>query len=136
MFTSNGWKGITDGVYCLSPEDVVSVGSKRLIANNEAVENAQQYAEGIGATINKVTEFIKEDYQKTLEDLNVAKEGTQVLASQASEKTQVLASQATEKFQEITHQSASEEDEKQLTSASAESNAKIVESETDSETVQ
>jgi uncharacterized protein YrrD len=96
LFTSQGWKGITEGVYCLSTTAIVSSGNKRLIANTEAVEKAEQYSEGLAPTINKVTEFIKEDYEKTMKDLNVVKEGSQNLATQTTEKIQEVSNQLRE----------------------------------------
>ncbi len=73
LFTSNGWRGITDGVYFLAPENVITLADKRLIAKNESVENAEKYSDGIASTMGKVTDFIKEDYEQTMEDLHLGK---------------------------------------------------------------
>lgn len=86
LFTSQGWKGLKEGVYCLPSTAIISRGNKRLIANTEAVEKAEQYSEGFAPTMNKVTEFIKEDYQKTMADLTGLKEGAQNLNPKAGEK--------------------------------------------------
>jgi len=73
LFTSNGWAGITDGLYRLSPDDVINLANKRLIARHEAVENAEQYSKGIGDRIHQVTEFIKDDFEQTKKDLHLSK---------------------------------------------------------------
>ncbi|WP_069790513.1 PRC-barrel domain-containing protein [Cyanobacterium sp. IPPAS B-1200] len=67
LFSSSGWKGIKEGVYAIAPEDVVSLTNKRVIADNQAIENAPQYSRGLGQTFGKVKDFIQDDYEQTLE---------------------------------------------------------------------
>ncbi|AFZ46854.1 PRC-barrel domain protein [Cyanobacterium stanieri PCC 7202] len=71
LFGSNGWRGIRDGIYSLAPEDVINITNKRIIADNQAVENPPQYTDGLAQTLGKVKGFIKDDYEQTLQDLRL-----------------------------------------------------------------
>ncbi|MGY6529952.1 MAG: PRC-barrel domain-containing protein [Cyanobacterium sp.] len=71
LFSSSGWKGIKEGIYSLAPEDILTITDKRVIADNQAIENAPQYSRGLGQSIGIVKDFIKDDYEQTLEDLKL-----------------------------------------------------------------
>ncbi|MBE9222063.1 PRC-barrel domain-containing protein [Cyanobacterium stanieri LEGE 03274] len=71
LFSSSGWQGIKKGVYALAPDDVIAITNKRIIADNQAIENAPQYSKGLGETLGKVKDFIQDDYEKTLADLKL-----------------------------------------------------------------
>ena len=92
LFTSNGWRGIANGTYTLSPEAIITVGSKRIIVEETSIENAQQYAEGLNKKIQHAKEFIHDDIAKSQADFGVAVQNTQRAAS----GLQTKAHQATE----------------------------------------
>ncbi|MBE9041119.1 photosystem reaction center subunit H, partial [Oscillatoriales cyanobacterium LEGE 11467] len=77
LYSSSGWRGILDGVYLLQPIALSSVGSKRIIVLEAAVRSPQQYAKGWSDRLDRVTEFLKEDYERTKQDLEAVKHGTQ-----------------------------------------------------------
>jgi uncharacterized protein YrrD len=88
LFHSNGWQGITDGVYLLLPEAVLSTGTKRFIAKADQVKQAEQFSEGLRDKLNQVTEFLKKDFAQTRQDMAALKESGQSTAAQVKEKTQ------------------------------------------------
>jgi uncharacterized protein YrrD len=96
LFTSGGWRGLKDGIYCLKPEAIVSFGSKRVICQEVAVETAEQMTEGMEQRMHKVQEFLQKDYKRTQNHLAAASEGSQAIASQVQDKTHTVAEQAKE----------------------------------------
>ena len=90
LFVSSGWQGVRDGVYQLPTTAIYSLGSKRIIAEREAVINAEQYSEGIGQKLDHAAELIKEDYAKTQADWQKVIKGTQTLANQTQKTLDVV----------------------------------------------
>jgi uncharacterized protein YrrD len=88
LFHSNGWQGITDGVYLLLPEAVLSTGTKRFIAKADQVKQAEQFSEGLRDKLNQVTEYLKKDLARTRQEMAVLKESGQSTAAQVKGKTQ------------------------------------------------
>jgi uncharacterized protein YrrD len=88
LFTPGGWRGVTEGVYCLPPDAIVSVGRKRIICQESAIEQAEQIVEGLEQRLNQVREFLQKDYQRTQEHMKSAAEGTQAIATQAQDTAQ------------------------------------------------
>ncbi|MGK7876254.1 MAG: PRC-barrel domain-containing protein [Xenococcaceae cyanobacterium] len=104
LFVSNGWRGVTDGIYRLPSTAIINVGRKRVIAIDAMVQNAEQYAEGLSHKIHKAAEFAKEDYTHTQQDLSAARQRTQAIATQLQQRTQKVRSQAKEKLSEVSSQ--------------------------------
>lgn len=96
LFASNGWRGILNVLYVLSLTDIASIGSKRLIVKNAAVETPQQYG-SLQEKLSQVADVLKEDYQKTQTDLQALKRGMQDMALEAKQKAQEIARQLKEK---------------------------------------
>jgi uncharacterized protein YrrD len=69
LFTPQGWQGLVKGSYLLAPVAISSVGEKRVIVLDAAVETPQQYTPGLGDKLNQATDFIQADYQRTKQDL-------------------------------------------------------------------
>jgi uncharacterized protein YrrD len=90
LFVSNGWRGLTDGLYRFLPNQVVSMGKKRIIVQDSALQAAEQVIEGLGQKVAQVGDFLKEDYLRTKQDLTTALEGTQAIASTLQDKGQQL----------------------------------------------
>jgi uncharacterized protein YrrD len=88
LFHSNGWQGITDGVYLLLPEAVLSTGTKRFIAKADQVKQAEQFSEGLRDKLAQVNEYLKKDLAQTRQDMAALKESGQSTAAQVKEKTQ------------------------------------------------
>jgi uncharacterized protein YrrD len=104
LFISNGWRGLTEGMYRLLPNSIVSTGSRRMIASNQAIQNAQHYAGGISWTVAQAKEFLKSDYARTQQDLNAAVEGTKAIAQQLQATTRQVAEQAKAKLSNVAGQ--------------------------------
>ncbi|HIK27776.1 MAG: PRC-barrel domain-containing protein [Oscillatoriaceae bacterium SKW80] len=97
LYSSNGWRGVLDGIYMFAPADITSIGSKRVMVADAAIQVPQKYSEGI-------TQILKEDYYKTKHDLEKLKRNAQTLAEQAREKVQDLREQAQERAQTLAEQ--------------------------------
>jgi len=80
LFVSNGWRGITEGIYCFPPEAILGVGKQRVMVSRASVETPQLYAEGLGQKISQARDFLKDDYERTQQHLKQAVEGSQSLA--------------------------------------------------------
>lgn len=100
LFMSNGWQGIADGIYMLMPQAVVSIGAQRVIAQEALVKASEQFSEGLKGRLNQVTEFFREDYAQTMQDMAALKATGQSTVAQVQAKTQ----EATEQVQEVTQQ--------------------------------
>jgi uncharacterized protein YrrD len=88
LFHSNRWQGLTDGVYVLLPEAVLSTGTKRLIAKADQVKAAEQFAKGLKDKFAQVNQFLKKDFAQTRHDMAALKESGQSTAAQLKEQTQ------------------------------------------------
>lgn len=104
LFVSNGWQGITDGMYRLPPTAVISVGRKRIIVSEAMVQNAQQYGKSLSEKIHQASDLLKKDYTQTKEALTSAMQVPQEFASQLPKKTHQVTARAKEKLSEFTDQ--------------------------------
>ena len=104
LFNSNGWQGITDGVYMLMPEAVLSTGTKRLIVKTDQVRDAEQFSEGLKDKLDQATEFLKEDLAQTRQNMAALKDSGQSTVSQVKDKTQQAGMQMQTKFSAIAEQ--------------------------------
>jgi uncharacterized protein YrrD len=96
LYKSSGWRGAVEGTYLLSPEDITSMGSKRIIAIDTAVQDPQPYTDGMNQQLNKVGELLRDDYTRTMADLRGLMKGAQNISEQARSKVQEVAEQARE----------------------------------------
>lgn len=123
LFKSNGWRGVFNSIYLLSPEAVSSAGNKRVIVVNSSIENPQCYTEGVTQKIGLVQDFIQEDLVKTREHINVAQREAKkllvgfqatakVVKEQAQEKAQVVTEQAKQKVEEFQSKSTEKKSRK------------------------
>ncbi|GFZ99630.1 PRC-barrel domain-containing protein [Okeania sp. KiyG1] len=123
LFKSNGWRGVLNSIYLLSPEAVSSAGNKRVIVVNSSIQNPQFYTEGVTQKIGLVQDFLQEDLVKTREHINVAQreakkllvgfqETAKVVKEQAQEKAQVVTEQAKQKVEEFQSKSTEKSPEK------------------------
>ncbi len=93
LFHSNGWQGITDGVYVLLPEAILSTGTKRLIAKADQVKAAEQFSAGLKDKLAEVNQFLKKDLAQTRHDMAALKESGQSTAAQFKEQAQQATTQ-------------------------------------------
>ncbi|MFB2972471.1 PRC-barrel domain-containing protein [Aerosakkonema sp. BLCC-F183] len=100
LFASSGWRGILNVVYLIALTDIRSIGSKRLIVKNEAVEEPQPYG-GLQEKLGQVAEIFKEDYKKTQAEFQALKRGVQDLTAQVKEKAQDIAERVKDRAEEL-----------------------------------
>ncbi|WP_413162176.1 PRC-barrel domain-containing protein [Capilliphycus salinus ALCB114379] len=77
LYTSQGLRGVLEGVYILPATAVSSAGNKRLIVLEAAIKTPQQYSEGWGQKMGQAAEFIQEDFEKTREHIEGLKRNAQ-----------------------------------------------------------
>ncbi|HEY9836208.1 MAG TPA: PRC-barrel domain-containing protein, partial [Vampirovibrionales bacterium] len=96
LYKSSGWRGAVEGTYLLSPDDISSIGSKRILVIDTAIQDPQPYTDGMNQKLHKVGELLKDDYTKTMGDLRGLMKGAQNISEQAKSKVQEVAGQARE----------------------------------------
>ncbi|PZO41977.1 MAG: photosystem reaction center subunit H [Shackletoniella antarctica] len=77
LFTPHGWQGLMAGTYIFAPVAISSLGDRRVIVLEPAVENPQQYAPGFESKLSQATDFIQADYDRTRQDLAGFQQGAQ-----------------------------------------------------------
>lgn len=88
LFVFSGWRQLTDGVYCLSADAIISMSRKRVIVSETAIQNAELFEKGLSQGVAQMTEFFKDDYARTQQDLQALKHTPQVIADQLQAATQ------------------------------------------------
>jgi uncharacterized protein YrrD len=99
LFSSSGWGGITGTIYQLPPNYILSVGSKRVLVPESAVQSFAVYREGIHQKLSKAREVLKEDYSQVAQELRWFVRQAQTAAEHAKAQAQAAAEQAKEKAQ-------------------------------------
>lgn len=121
LFSSSGWRGVMEGTYLLQPVAISSVGSRRVIVLEKAVQAPQQYTQGLSEKLEQATEFIREDYEKTREDWEVARQGTQQFVEKVKGATHSATETVQQKVSEVKTQFKSEDGDTQSTASKDES---------------
>lgn len=96
IFVRSGLQGIKEGSFLLPCEAVVSVGRKRIIAQENALNSADQFSTGLQGKLNQAVEFVKEDYAQSQADLTSFVASAQPAANKLQESAQQIATQAKE----------------------------------------
>ncbi|NJM62572.1 MAG: photosystem reaction center subunit H [Oscillatoriales cyanobacterium RU_3_3] len=104
LFKSSGWRGVLDGIYVLPVAAISTIGSKRAIVSEAAVLEPHQYAEGLHQKMSQVAEFLHEDLDKTLKNVEGVKRGAQSLAEKLQDKAQEVKEVAQVKVAELKQQ--------------------------------
>ena len=107
LFVSSGWRGRLDGVYILPISAIASIGSKRVIVADGAVQEPQLFTPGLTQKVSQAAEFIKEDFQKTKLDLDSLKRGGQQITEQVKDKAQFVGDKAKELSEQVKDQAQS-----------------------------
>lgn len=85
--TDGGLRGILQGVYIMPASAMTSAGSKRVIVSESMVENPPQYTEGLDQKIIQAAEFLQEDFERTLSDLEGLKKEVQKLGKSSTDSS-------------------------------------------------
>jgi uncharacterized protein YrrD len=101
LFKSSGWRGVLDGIYLLPVAAISTIGSKRAIVSEAAVSEPQQYAEGLHKKVGQVAEFLQEDLDKTLKNVEGVKRSAQSLAEKIQDKALEVREVAQEKVADL-----------------------------------
>ena len=104
LFKSSGWRGVLDGIYLLPVSAISTIGSKRAIVSEAAVSDPQQYTEGLHQKVGMVAEFLHEDFDRTLKNVEGVKRGAQSLAGKLQDKALEVRDVAQEKVAELKRQ--------------------------------
>jgi uncharacterized protein YrrD len=101
LFKSSGWRGVLDGIYLLPVATISTIGSKRAIVSEAAVSEPEHYTEGLHQKVGMVAEFLQEDLDKTLKNVEGVKRGAQSLAEKLQDKALEVRDVAQEKVAEL-----------------------------------
>jgi len=101
LFSSNGLHGLPEGRYTLPPVGISSIGSKRIIVLDTVAQNSQPYLEEGKKKVNPAAEYIKEDLEKTRNDLEAFKQGAQNVFGQVKDRTQAAREQVQEQVSDV-----------------------------------
>jgi uncharacterized protein YrrD len=101
LFKSSGWRGVLDGIYLLPVTAISTIGSKRAIVSEAAVSEPQRYAEGLHKKVGQVAEFLQEDLDKTLKNVEGVKRSAQSLAEKLQDKALEVRDVAQEKVADL-----------------------------------
>ena len=104
LFKSSGWRGVLDGIYLLPVAAISTIGSKRAIVSEAAVSDPQKYTEGLHQKVGMVAEFLQDDFDKTLKNVEGVKRGAQNLAGKLQDKALEVKDVAQEKVAEFKRQ--------------------------------
>jgi sporulation protein YlmC with PRC-barrel domain/vacuolar-type H+-ATPase subunit H len=104
LFALGGMRELTEGLYGLSPDSILSAGRKRMMVTAGAVERAEPATAGLTQKATQATEFLKADYAQTRQDWKSWVQGAQVLADKVQQHTQKLKDYTQEHLPELTDQ--------------------------------
>jgi uncharacterized protein YrrD len=112
LFVSSGWSGLIGELYQLTPAQIQSFGSQRVLVTAAIAQSLEQYRGGIPQQLTKVKERLTEEATQELRSLTKqaeavteqTKERIQDLAEQAKERAQLLSERAKAKAQALNEQ--------------------------------
>lgn len=93
LFTTDGWGGLTSGLYRLHPAGVIGVSDRRLVCTVSSVEAAELESPGLVQKVQQAREFLKNDYSQTKADVGNLKQKLTGLVGQAQSSAQSLTEQ-------------------------------------------
>ncbi|MBF2083735.1 PRC-barrel domain-containing protein [Thermoleptolyngbya sp. C42_A2020_037] len=93
LFTTDGWGGLTSGLYRLHPAGVIGVSDRRLVCTVSSVEAAELESPGVVQKVQQAREFLKKDYSQTKADVSNLKQKLTGLVGQVQSSAQSLTEQ-------------------------------------------
>ncbi|MGG6295759.1 PRC-barrel domain-containing protein [Leptolyngbya sp. AN02str] len=110
LFINDNWGGLAKGTYLLPTQTIVSMGSRRLMVHQSAVENVGLFS---GNIRQQTQAFLVADLERTKQDMSWLLQGTQAIANRIFDKTQQLVEQSKEKLAEASQQITSSQGQEQ-----------------------
>jgi len=101
LFAGEGLRGLTEGVYGLSPQGVVSAGRKRIMVEDARIEDAELVSEGLGQRAAGAASFLQKDYSQTQQDFESVVDKSQTLAEQLQQQTRRFADQTRQQLGQV-----------------------------------
>lgn len=96
VFVASGLQGIKEGSFSFPHTAVMSVGQKRAIAKESALNSAEKFSGGLQDKLHQAVEFVKEDYAQSQAELTTFVTSAQPAVSKIQASAQQVASQAKE----------------------------------------
>ncbi|WOB44290.1 hypothetical protein HNI00_14935 [Thermoleptolyngbya oregonensis NK1-22] len=93
LFTTDGWGGLTSGLYRLHPAGAIGVSDRRLVCTVSSVEAAELESPGVVQKVQQVRDFLKNDYSQTKADVSNLKQKLTGFVGQAQSSAQSLTEQ-------------------------------------------
>lgn len=104
LFTTGDLSAITEGIYLLPPSKILSMGRRRVLVAESAVNSLSAYREGIKRKLTKAGEVLKEEYGQVTQQARSLTQQAQSLTTQAKERARLLSQRAKEKAQSLNAQ--------------------------------
>jgi uncharacterized protein YrrD len=101
LLTSDGLAGLASDIYQLSPNQILSLGRRRVLISEGIVSHLPIYREGLPHKLSKTGEHLKKDATQELRSLS---QQAQSLTEQAKGRFQSLTGRAKERAQALTQQ--------------------------------
>ena len=95
LFRSDGWRGVTQGVYQLSASQIVSFGKKRVLVSESAMHACQLYEAGVEQKLSQVGKRVQSSYLETAQELQ---DSFTDWRSSLSEQAKAVKQQAQQRF--------------------------------------
>ncbi|MCS6813883.1 MAG: hypothetical protein NZ772_10000, partial [Cyanobacteria bacterium] len=98
------WRGLTDGVYVLPPDRILSMGKARVLIAAGTMASLTVYTKGLKQQLTSATQAIKADYEHLTADMRTAAEKAKATAEHTAEQLQSLTGQVKERAKSWLHQ--------------------------------
>lgn len=95
LFTAPGLQGLKEGVFTFQPESVVSIGKKRMMVHQAALEQAPQFAPGVQ---ERFSSAFRQDVDQTRADVRGVVDNSREIADQVQVQAKKLGDQARSQF--------------------------------------
>ncbi len=104
LFVVSRWRGLTDGVYLLPPDQIRSIGKTRVLVADGAMSSLKIYSPGIKQQLTRASDAIKADYSHLTQDVRSVAEKAKATAGQTSDRLQSLTGQVKEQAKSLVQQ--------------------------------
>jgi len=104
LFVVSRWRGLTDGVYMLPPDQIRSIGKMRVLVADGAMSSLKIYSPGIKQQLTRASDAIKADYVHLTDDVRSVAEKAKTTAGQTGDLLQSLTGQVKEQAKSLVQQ--------------------------------
>ncbi|NET37343.1 MAG: hypothetical protein F6K19_35850 [Cyanothece sp. SIO1E1] len=104
LLITNRWSRVTGDIYQLPPSQIISVGRKRILVPDAAVQTLTVYQAGMKQKITQASSAVKAEYDHVTEEVRSLSQKAQSATHETQERLQNLAEQVKQQAQSLTVQ--------------------------------